>query len=69
MGQFYAGVDTISIIGHTNDDVELRLRDNLEGLDWLVPQLSGQPAGAKPLPRLPLLPKTAASSQASAVKK
>lgn len=58
----------IGIIGHTNDDVELRLRDNLEGLDWLVPQLSGQPAGPKPTPRLPLLPKPAAPAQASASK-
>lgn len=45
----------IGIIGHTNDDVELRLRDNLEGLEWLVPQLNGQSAGPKPTPRLPLL--------------
>lgn len=59
----------IGIIGHTNDDVELRLRDNLEGLDWLLPQLSGPPAGPKPTPRLPLLPKPAAPAQASAPKK
>ena len=32
----------------------------LEGLDWLVPQLSGQPAAKKPEARLPLLPKPAA---------
>jgi len=38
----------IGIIGHTNDDVEQRLRDNLDGLDWLLPQLNGQPAGPKP---------------------
>jgi hypothetical protein len=38
----------IGIIGHTNDDVEQRLRDNLNGLDWLLPQLDGQPAGPKP---------------------
>ena len=50
----YAG--PIGIIGHTNDDVELRLRDNLDGLDWLVAQLGGRPAGAKPVPRVPLLP-------------
>lgn len=47
----------IGIIGHTNDDVELRLRDNLDGLNWLVPQLSGKPADTKPTPRLPLFPK------------
>jgi len=50
----------LGIIGHTNDDVELRLRDNLEGLDWLVAQLDGKAAGPKPQPRVPLLPKTAA---------
>ena len=38
----------IGIIGHTNDDVEERLRDNLDGLDWLLPQLEGKPAGPKP---------------------
>jgi len=34
----------------------LRLRDNLDGLDWLVAQLGGRPASAKPVPRVPLLP-------------
>jgi putative heme-binding domain-containing protein len=38
----------IGILGHTNDDAEERLRDNLDGLDWLLPQLAGKPAGAKP---------------------
>lgn len=38
----------IGIIGHTQDDVELRLRDNLDGLDWILPQLSGNPAGPRP---------------------
>lgn len=38
----------IGIIGHTQDDVELRLRDNLDGLAWLRPQLAGRPAGSKP---------------------
>ncbi len=38
----------IGIIGHTQDDVEQRLRDNLDGLDWLLPQLDGQPPGPKP---------------------
>lgn len=32
----------IGIIGHTQDDAELRLRDNLDGLDWLVRKLNGQ---------------------------
>jgi sugar phosphate isomerase/epimerase len=38
----------VGIIGHTDDDVELRLRDNLDGLDWLLPQLSGQSPGPRP---------------------
>jgi sugar phosphate isomerase/epimerase len=42
----------IGILGHTpNDDVEHRLRDDLDGIDWLVAQLDGQPAGPKPTPR------------------
>ncbi len=53
----------IGIIGHTNDDVELRLRDNLDGLDWLVAQLDGKPAGPKPQPRVPLRPKAAAAAK------
>jgi putative heme-binding domain-containing protein len=42
----YAG--PIGIIGHTQDDVELRLRDNLDGLDWILPQLDGKAAGERP---------------------
>lgn len=38
----------VGIIGHTQDDVELRLQDNLDGLHWILPQLDGQPAGPKP---------------------
>lgn len=38
----------IGIIGHTQDDVEERLKDNLDGLDWLLQQLDGKPAGPKP---------------------
>jgi putative heme-binding domain-containing protein len=41
----------IGILGHTDDDAEQRLKDNLDGLDWLVPQLEGKPAGPKPKPR------------------
>jgi hypothetical protein len=41
----------IGIIGHTQDDAEERLRDNLDGLDWLVPQFEGKPAGPKPRPQ------------------
>jgi len=47
----YAG--PVGILGHTNDDAEERLRDNLDGLDWLVPQLAGKPAGPRPKPRTP----------------
>jgi hypothetical protein len=47
----YAG--PIGIIGHTSDDVELRLRDNLDGLDWLLPQLDGKAAGPRPMYRTP----------------
>ncbi|MCB9873821.1 MAG: heme-binding domain-containing protein [Planctomycetaceae bacterium] len=45
----YAG--PLGIIGHTQDDVEQRLQDNLDGLDWILPQLDGKPAGPKPKPR------------------
>ena len=41
----------IGIIGHTQDDAEERLQDNLDGLDWLIPQLDGKPPGPKPKPR------------------
>ena len=45
----------IGILGHTDDDAEERLRDNLDGLDWLRKQLQGDKAGAKPKYRtLPL---------------
>jgi hypothetical protein len=38
----------IGIIGHTNDDVEQRLQDNLDGLDWLLPQIDGRGPGPRP---------------------
>ncbi len=38
----------IGILNHTNHDAEARLQDNLDGLAWLIRQLNGQPAGAKP---------------------
>ncbi len=44
-------VGPIGIIGHTQDDVELRLQDNLDGLEWIRPQLAGRLAGPKPTPR------------------
>ncbi len=58
----------IGILGHTQDDAEARLRDNLDGLDWLVPQLDGKPAGPKPTPRTPVPPRptTAKTSEESA---
>ena len=52
----------IGIIGHTNDDVEQRLRDNLDGLDWLLPQLEGKPPGPKPKYRTLAAAKTDAPS-------
>lgn len=41
----------IGILGHTQDDAEERLRDNLDGLDWLVPQLDNKKPGPRPTPR------------------
>ena len=41
----------VGVLGHTQDDAEARLRDNLDGLAWLVPQLLGKPAGPKLTPR------------------
>jgi len=37
----------LGIIGHTQDDVEERLGDNLDGLAWILPQLEGKPAGER----------------------
>jgi hypothetical protein len=41
----------IGILGHTEDDAELRLQDNLDGLTWLADQLTGDSAGPRPQPR------------------
>jgi len=41
----------IGILNHSEQDAEARLRDNLEGLDWLVAQIEGRPVGPKPTPR------------------
>lgn len=41
----------IGILNHSNEDAEVRLQDNLDGLAWLEPQLAGKPAGTKPRPR------------------
>ena len=43
----------IGILGHTGDDAEERLLDNLDGLDWLTAQLGGKAAGEKPKYRTP----------------
>mgnify|MGYP001107197703 CR=1 FL=1 len=47
----------IGILGHTMDDAEERLKDNLDGLDWLVLQLSGKSAGPAPKPRTAVPPR------------
>jgi sugar phosphate isomerase/epimerase len=41
----------VGILNHTDEDAEGRLLDNLEGLAWLVAQVEGRPAGARPQPR------------------
>jgi sugar phosphate isomerase/epimerase len=41
----------VGILNHTDEDAEGRLRDNLEGLDWLVAQLEGREVGPRPAPR------------------
>ncbi len=41
----------IGILNHTSEDAELRLLDNLDGLNWLVPQLDGKAISEKPTPR------------------
>lgn len=40
----------IGIINETDEDAEMRLRDNMNGLAWLTAQLDGKPAGPKPVP-------------------
>ena len=42
----------IGVLGHTQDDAEARLLDNLEGLDWITGELAGKPI-PKPTPRTP----------------
>jgi putative heme-binding domain-containing protein len=41
----------IGILGHTMNDAEDQLKDNLDGLDWLAPQLEGKTAGPRPIAR------------------
>ncbi|MHB1556073.1 MAG: TIM barrel protein, partial [Isosphaeraceae bacterium] len=55
----------IGILGHTMDDAEQRLQDNLDGLDWLVPQLDGKPPGPRPTPRTPVPPAPKAQTSAT----
>jgi sugar phosphate isomerase/epimerase len=38
----------IGILGHTDDDAEERLADNLDGLNWLRAKLDGKDPGPKP---------------------
>jgi sugar phosphate isomerase/epimerase len=45
----------IGVLGHTNDDAEERLQDNLDGLAWLLPQLAGEKPGARPQYRTPVV--------------
>ena len=56
----------IGILGHTQDDAEQRLQDNLDGLTWLVKQLEGKESGLRPKPRTPVpAPQKAASTKPS----
>jgi len=41
----------IGILNHTQQDAELRLLDNLEGLEWLLSQIDGNESRPKPRPR------------------
>lgn len=41
----------VGILCHADVDAEGRLLDNLDGLEWLVPQLTGATPGPKPRPR------------------
>lgn len=41
----------IGLLNHTDEDAEARLRDNQDGLEWLLAQLDGKAAGTKPVPR------------------
>jgi sugar phosphate isomerase/epimerase len=47
----------IGILGHTEDDAEARLRDNLDGLAWLRKQLEDEPPLPRPKLRTPVPPK------------
>ncbi|HNQ74903.1 MAG TPA: PQQ-binding-like beta-propeller repeat protein [Verrucomicrobiota bacterium] len=49
----------VGLILEVNADAEVRLQDNLDGLDWLRAQLDGRPAGPRPRPRSWRRPETA----------
>lgn len=55
----------IGILNHTDEDAEGRLRDNLDGLDWLVARLGGQAPGSRPVPRTWKEPAVAAGTAPS----
>ncbi len=55
-------IGPIGILNHTDHDAEARLMDNLDGLNWLLPQLNGQPAQAKPTYRTWVAPTTQTST-------
>ena len=40
----------IGLLNHTDEDAEERLRDNQDGLNWLLAQLDGKPSTPKPVP-------------------
>lgn len=42
----------IGVLGHTMDDAEETLADNLDGLDWLVARLEGKDPGPRPALRV-----------------
>ena len=44
----------VGILGHTQDDVNTRLQDNLDGLAWLIDRLDGGDPGPRPRPRTPV---------------
>jgi len=46
----------IGILNHTDEDAEARLLDNIEGIQWLLPQLDGKPGTMKPTCRTWLPP-------------
>ncbi|MDX2039084.1 MAG: plastocyanin/azurin family copper-binding protein [Isosphaeraceae bacterium] len=64
VGSGYDG--PIGILGHTMDDAEERLKDNLDGLDHLVERLQGKPARPLPKPRTPVPPRPAKTSSIQA---